>query len=85
MYRYDSDQLVQLHEHISCFQLLFFLAEILAEKDFQSILASACTDRDGEGWDLDWVVRYSAIKKCRGIIAAKGFICKGSRDIKKRK
>ncbi|XP_063424478.1 glutamate--cysteine ligase regulatory subunit-like [Mytilus trossulus] len=59
--------------------------DILPTKSFQELISSNTTEKDGEGWDPLWVLRYSVLVKCRGIIKTKGYIMKGYRDTKKRK
>ncbi|XP_076091744.1 glutamate--cysteine ligase regulatory subunit-like [Mytilus galloprovincialis] len=59
--------------------------DILPTKSFQELISTNTTEKDGEGWDPLWVLRYSVLVKCRGIIKTKGYIMKGYRDTKKRK
>lgn len=59
--------------------------DILPTKSFQDLISTNTTEKDGEGWEPLWVLRYSVLVKCRGIIKTKGYIMKGYRDTKKRK
>lgn len=59
--------------------------DILPSKSLQELIASNTTEKDGEGWDPLWILRYSVLVKCRGIIKTKGYIIKCSRDTKKKK
>ncbi|CAC5377850.1 glutamate--cysteine ligase regulatory subunit-like [Mytilus californianus] len=59
--------------------------DILPTKSFQELISTNTTEKDGEGWEPLWVLRYSVLVKCRGIIKTKGYIMKGYRDTKKRK
>ena len=64
------------------FILLF--AEILSEKKFQGLISTAMTSHDSDNWQPVWVVRYTVLFKWRGIVKAKGYIVKGSKDTKKK-
>lgn len=57
----------------------FITKELLQEK-----MQSVTTERDSDAWTPEWVVRYSGILKCRGIIKTKGYIFHAARDNKKR-
>ncbi|KAL5013074.1 hypothetical protein ScPMuIL_011625 [Solemya velum] len=58
---------------------------ILPVKSLQDVIAQNSTEKDSENWEPLWALRYSVLVKCRGIIKTKGYIMKGSKDIKKRK
>lgn len=51
----------------------------------QDVIRENATEKDSENWEALWVLRYSVLIKCRGIIKSKGYLLKASRDIKKRK
>ncbi|KAK2175732.1 hypothetical protein NP493_711g01021 [Ridgeia piscesae] len=59
--------------------------DILTEAAFQGVMADKMTSPDSANWQPSWVVRYSVLIKCRGVIHAKGYIMKAQRDIKRRK
>ncbi|CAL1535793.1 unnamed protein product [Lymnaea stagnalis] len=52
------------------------------EKLKETVL-SVSTESDSESWAPQWVVRYSGILKCRGIISMKGYIFHAVRDRKR--
>ncbi|KAI0222849.1 Glutamate--cysteine ligase regulatory subunit [Lamellibrachia satsuma] len=59
--------------------------DILTETAFQGVMTDKMTSRDSENWKPSWVLRYSVLIKCRGVIHAKGYIMKALRDVKQRK
>ncbi|KAK3605869.1 hypothetical protein CHS0354_017774 [Potamilus streckersoni] len=58
---------------------------IMPEQILQEVIAASSTYKDGSQWETHWVLRYSVLIKCRGIIRTKGYILKAIRDLKKRK
>ena len=48
-----------------------FLAVILPEENLEEIIGTL-SEVDKNGWQANWVVRYSVIVKCRGVIKNKG-------------
>ena len=62
---------------------VFFRADILPTTTFQDIMKQALIEKDTEGWETSWVVRYSVVVKSRGIIKGKGYLVKGKRDLSK--
>ncbi|XP_052229932.1 glutamate--cysteine ligase regulatory subunit-like isoform X2 [Dreissena polymorpha] len=58
---------------------------ILPADSLQNVLHEVSTERDSEHWEPLWVLRYSILVKCRGIVKSKGYILKAERDIRKRK
>ncbi|XP_052817769.1 glutamate--cysteine ligase regulatory subunit-like [Mya arenaria] len=59
--------------------------DILPAETLQSVIQDASSEKDGEGWDPLWVLRYSVLVKCRGIVKSKGYLLKAERDVRKRK
>ncbi|CAH1785864.1 unnamed protein product [Owenia fusiformis] len=59
--------------------------EILSIETLQDVIRGQTTEDDAQLWQPSWVLRYSAMVKCRGIIKTKGYITKATRDIKKKK
>lgn len=56
--------------------------EILSEEAlFEILSANFDHKKDLIGWRVGWVVRYSAVVKCRGIIHTKGYIVNLIRDL----
>lgn len=62
---------------------LFPFPALLPVETLQDVLKSNSTEKDGEGWEPQWILRYSALIKCRGIITAKGYLMKAVRDVKR--
>lgn len=58
---------------------------ILPAETLQDVIKSNSTEKDGESWEPQWILRYSALIKCRGIITTKGYLMKAVRDVKRRK
>lgn len=56
-------------------------ADLLPGDSFRTIMADHLTSKDGEGWEPSWIVRYSVLIKCRGIIKTKGYVVKAVRNI----
>ncbi|XP_075254021.1 glutamate--cysteine ligase regulatory subunit-like [Convolutriloba macropyga] len=55
--------------------------DILSEDVMAEILSSHLTHhKDLLGWQVAWVLRYSGLVKCRGIIHTKGYIVKLARN-----
>jgi len=55
--------------------------DILSEDVLQEILTSHLTHhKDLVGWRVAWILRYSGLVKCRGIIHTKGYIVKLARS-----
>ncbi|CAG5124520.1 unnamed protein product [Candidula unifasciata] len=54
----------------------------IPEETLQETIRSVSTEADGRNWVPQWVVRYSGIVKCRGIIKMKGYIIHARRDHK---
>ncbi|GFN91386.1 glutamate--cysteine ligase regulatory subunit [Plakobranchus ocellatus] len=57
---------------------------VLPKEQLQETIRSVSTERDSEAWLPHWVLRYSGILKCRGIIKMKGYIVHAERDPKKK-
>ena len=62
-----------------------FHSEILEASDLQDVLSTTLTSRDGEGWQVAFVNRYSVLIKARGVIMSKGYMLRAERDAKRRK
>ncbi|XP_060602509.1 glutamate--cysteine ligase regulatory subunit-like [Ruditapes philippinarum] len=58
---------------------------VFSSETLQGVIRENSTEKDSENWDALWVLRYSVLVKCRGIVKAKGYLLKATRDIKKRK
>ncbi|KAL4219503.1 hypothetical protein ACF0H5_022080 [Mactra antiquata] len=58
---------------------------VLPIETLQDVIREKSTEKDSEFWEPLWVLRYSVLIKCRGIIQSKGFILKTQRDPKRRK
>jgi glutamate--cysteine ligase regulatory subunit len=56
---------------------------ILLTESFQKVIGDLFTARDSEGWEPQWMARYSCVIKGRGVIRSKGYIMKAARDLKK--
>ncbi|RUS87513.1 hypothetical protein EGW08_004689 [Elysia chlorotica] len=56
----------------------------IPKERLQETIQQVSTVRDSEAWAPHWVLRYSGILKCRGIIKMKGYIFRGMRDHKKK-
>ncbi|WAR13108.1 GSH0-like protein [Mya arenaria] len=69
----------------SCCVMPKELVEFAKEKDIQLLTHNDPREKDGEGWDPLWVLRYSVLVKCRGIVKSKGYLLKAERDVRKRK
>lgn len=48
--------------------------ELISAATFQEALQEGTQDVNVSDWRLEWVLRYSIIVKCRGIIKAKGYL-----------
>ncbi|XP_021340468.1 glutamate--cysteine ligase regulatory subunit-like [Mizuhopecten yessoensis] len=59
--------------------------DILTNDKVSQLVSARCTEKDGEGWESDWAIRFSVMVRCRGIIKTKGYIVKASRDTTKKK
>lgn len=55
--------------------------EFLPAEDLRQVVGQATHEKDGEGWNPNWVVRYSSLVKGRGVIKSKGYMLKASRVI----
>ena len=55
--------------------------EILPAEDLRGVLTETSHAKDGEGWNPQWVVRYSSLVKGRGVIKSKGYMLKAGRII----
>uniref|UniRef100_A0A0B7B062 GCS light chain n=1 Tax=Arion vulgaris TaxID=1028688 RepID=A0A0B7B062_9EUPU len=56
---------------------------LVTEEALQETVLNVSTEPDSAGWSPQWVVRYSGILKCRGIIKMKGYIVHARRGNKK--
>ncbi|GFR78560.1 glutamate--cysteine ligase regulatory subunit [Elysia marginata] len=56
----------------------------IPKERLQETIQQVSTERDSEAWTPHWVLRYSGILKCRGIIKMKGYIFHAMRDHKKK-
>ena len=63
---------------------MFHVLDLIPVETFEDVIRQETTERDGDGWEPAWVLRYSTLVKCRGIIKSKGYLLKAVRD-KKRK
>ena len=64
---------------------LSVFADILPAERLQSVLQDVTTEKDSTGWEPLWVLRYSLLVKCRGIVKSKGYLLKAAKDAKRRK
>eukprot|EP00918_Siedleckia_nematoides_P034763 GHVU01075563.1.p1 GENE.GHVU01075563.1~~GHVU01075563.1.p1 ORF type:complete len:289 (+),score=44.68 GHVU01075563.1:49-867(+) len=48
----------------------------------QEVLGTALSPGDGDLWEPSWIVRYSVLIKCRGVIKSKGYVLKAVRDFR---
>lgn len=62
----------------------FLLPEFLTKERLQETIQNVSTERDSDAWVPEWIVRYSGLIKCRGIINMKGYILHATRDNRKR-
>lgn len=58
---------------------------LLPSETLQQVIQEQSTEKDGEGWEPQWLLRYSVLVKCRGIVKSKGYLLKATRNINKRK
>ncbi|XP_062596618.1 glutamate--cysteine ligase regulatory subunit-like [Saccostrea cucullata] len=59
--------------------------DILPNEKLCDIIKKNTTGKDSLSWEMLWVLRYSVLIKCRGIIKTKAYITKCGRDPKHRK
>ncbi|KAJ8038675.1 Glutamate--cysteine ligase regulatory subunit [Holothuria leucospilota] len=55
--------------------------EILPAEDLQEIIRNSFSDMDAHRWHPSWVMRYTALFRCRGVIARKGYIVNAQRNL----
>ncbi|XP_067944335.1 glutamate--cysteine ligase regulatory subunit-like [Watersipora subatra] len=56
--------------------------EILTKENLSQLLSENLTARDAEGWNLQYVVRYTNLVKLRGVIRSKGYLMRALRDVR---
>lgn len=59
--------------------------DILPNQKLSEIIKTNTTEKDSDFWEMLWVMRYSVLIKCRGIIKTKAYITKCGRDTRRRK
>ncbi|XP_071821858.1 glutamate--cysteine ligase regulatory subunit-like [Apostichopus japonicus] len=55
--------------------------EILPAEDFQELMKESFSDLDAQGWHTSWVLRYTALIRCRGVITRKGYTVRAQRNL----
>nr|XP_022320362.1 glutamate--cysteine ligase regulatory subunit-like [Crassostrea virginica]XP_022320928.1 glutamate--cysteine ligase regulatory subunit-like [Crassostrea virginica] len=59
--------------------------DILPNQKLTDIIKTNTTEKDSEFWEMLWVMRYSVLIKCRGIIKTKAYIAQCGRDPRRKK
>ncbi|XP_048775053.2 glutamate--cysteine ligase regulatory subunit-like [Ostrea edulis] len=59
--------------------------DVLPNQRLCDIIKNNTTKKDSDSWEMLWVMRYSVLIKCRGIIKTKAYITKCGRDTKRGK
>lgn len=65
--------------------MFLFVSDILPNEKLSEIIKTNTTEKDSDFWEMLWVMRYSVLIKCRGIIKTKAYITKCGRDTRRRK